>query len=147
MSALTPGTRPVQGRTSEPDMHRPSSDHGVSLTLILLLAVLGRPLFSASRFSGNRALMNGLSTNTPPTGQNEATTRTSLHPDTFHTSLQTRHSFPTLFISQVFLTKISSLFLFKCSHVIVLEMCYLSVQQNFPLKMNFAPISLGNVTV
>lgn len=30
------------------------------LTLILLLAVVGRPRFSASRFSGNRALMNGL---------------------------------------------------------------------------------------
>lgn len=29
-----------------------------SLTLIFVLAVLGRPLFSASRFSGNNALIN-----------------------------------------------------------------------------------------
>lgn len=34
------------------------------LTLILLLAVVGRPRFSTSRFSGNSALMNRLTTNT-----------------------------------------------------------------------------------
>lgn len=41
-------TRPGTAATQSP----------LSVTLILLLAVLGRPLFSASRFSGKRALMN-----------------------------------------------------------------------------------------
>lgn len=67
---------------------RVSGRISLSLTLILLLAVLGRPRFSASRFSGNSPWMNWLDTNTAqPWGHHEVIAAVWCHVTVTYNSL------------------------------------------------------------